>query len=298
METFCPRLPAYTSRRKRGFTLLEIIVVLLVFSVMAAMAYGGLNSVLKLRRGIEDSMLRTADLQRAYLRLRQDFQNVRDRPARDEFGEPHAPLLIDRDQILTVIRGGLRNPLGGSRSSLERVRYRVKDRALMRASWTAVDLPERSEPAELALLKDVQEVRWRFLDTGYEWQTQWPDTSQAIAPGNTAAYPPPIAVELTLVTKDWGEVRFLFRTPQASLVSGDGGAGSSSTGSPSRPGLITKEGLLPASALTSAGTGPVVRDPLDPGATPDTPQASDPTPDPEPDTSPDPGIPSTGDPEL
>ena len=45
-----------------GFTLIEIIVVLLVFSVMAAMAYGGLNSVLRTRRGIEDSMQRTAEL--------------------------------------------------------------------------------------------------------------------------------------------------------------------------------------------------------------------------------------------
>lgn len=300
MKTARPCVALCGSRRKRGFTLLEIIVVLLVFSVMAAMAYGGLNSVLKLRRGVEDSMQRTADLQRAYLRLRQDFQNVRDRPARDEFGEPHAPLMIDRDAVLTMIRGGMRNPLGGSRSSLERVRYRVKDRALMRASWTAVDLPEKSQPAELALLKDIQEVRWRFLDTAYEWQTQWPDTSQAVARGSTAAYPPPSAVEITLVTKDWGEVRFLFRTPQASLVAAGSGSGSGAPGAATagRPAQLTKEGLLPASTLTSPGTTPAVRDPVDPVPTPTTPEPSELVPDPVPETPPDPGIPSTGDPEL
>ncbi|MGQ0528471.1 MAG: type II secretion system protein, partial [Panacagrimonas sp.] len=41
---------AFPRRPGRGFTLLEIIVVVLVFSVMAAMAYGGLNSVLKTQR--------------------------------------------------------------------------------------------------------------------------------------------------------------------------------------------------------------------------------------------------------
>ncbi|THD03183.1 type II secretion system protein GspJ [Panacagrimonas perspica] len=267
----------------RGFTLIEIIVVLLVFSVMAAMAYGGLNSVLKLRRGVEDSMQRTADLQRAFMRLRQDFQNVRDRPARDQFGDARAPLSFNRDEILTLVRGGMRNPMGSSRSSLERVSYRVKDHVLLRSTWPALDLPDKAEPTELALLKEVQELRWRFMDNGHEWQAEWP-RSEAGQSSNPAAFPPPIAVEITLVTKDWGELRFLFRTPQAALAASGGFSTSS--------GRSMREGLLPASAADVGTSGRAVNQPDQP---PTRDPSSDPIVEPPPDGPSDPGIPSNSD---
>lgn len=275
----------------RGFTLIEIIVVVLVFSVMAAMAYGGLNSVLKIRRGVEDSMQRTAELQRAYTRLRQDFQNARDRPARNQYGQVDSPFMARRDEPVMLIRGGLRNPFGGSRPSFERVRYRVKDKALLRASWTAVDLPDKAEPTELTLLKGVEEVRWRFMDAGHEWQGEWPANALASSSETATPEPPPIAIELTLVTKDWGEMRFVFRTPQASLSTG-GSGGASTVGGTSGSNVLTKAGLLPASALGVGGGAP---DPTpDPGT--DTPTPPDPPPDSDPAVPPDvpedPGIPS------
>jgi len=273
----------HQSSRSRGFTLIEIIVVLLVFSVMAAMAYGGLNSVLKIRRGVEDSMQRTADLQRTFMRLRQDFQNVRDRPARDEFGDPRAPLSFNRDEILSLVRGGMRNPMGASRSSMERVSYRLKDHVLMRSTWPALDLPDKAEPIELALLKDVQELRWRFMDNAYEWQPDWPHSSGSTVSSNTAAFPPPIAVEITLVTKDWGELKFLFRTPMAGLApTGSGFATSSSS--------MTREGLLSGTSVSGAAS--VGGGTTTPEQPPERNPSAEPVVEPSPDGPADPGIPS------
>lgn len=253
--------------RDHGFTLIEIIVVVLVFSIMSVMAYGGLRSVLDTRRGIETSMQRTAELQRAFLRLRNDFQNLRDRPARDSFGDAQAPLMMDREGEVTLIRGGWRSPLHSARSSLERVRYELKDGALRRASWKVVDLPQQVEPVDLALLKGVDELRWRFLGADREWREAWPSDAQAsFEPGASAAAPPPLAVELTLVTKDWGEMRFLFRTPQAGLARGSGADGGGSEGASA---LITREGLLPITQLQleSGGTVPVPDEDDKPGET-------------------------------
>lgn len=273
--------------RTQGFTLLEIIVVVLVFSVMAAMAYGGLNSVLKTRRGIEDSMQRTADFQRAFQRLRGDFQNLRDRAARDSYGDPQPPLSISREGELQLVRGGWRSPVQTGRSSMERVRYRLKDRALHRASWRVLDLPQEAEPSELALLREVEEIRWRFLDGAREWQTQWPnEKALAASQGSASGEPPPLAVELTLVTKDWGEMRLLFRTPQAGLIAArqnTAGAGSSASST-----LITREGLLPLNLL-GLGTVPAGTDTGTDGTQPDPDEPETPPPDdPEPSTQPDP----------
>lgn len=264
--------------RHQGFTLIEIIVVVLVFSVMAAMAYGGLNSVLRTRSAIETSMDRTADLQRAFLRLRGDFQNLRDRPARDLYGDAQAPLTFSREGELNLVRGGWRSPLHSSRSSLERVRYELRDGALRRATWKVVDLPQQVEPTELTLLKDVEEARWRFLDSAREWREQWPDSAQAtLAPGGSEPAPPPLAVELTLVTRDWGELRFVFRTPQAGLA-----RASADTAGGVEPGsdLLTREGLLPAALLGTAAGGVPDPDPDSP-ADPDdeTPAPDEPAPD-------------------
>ncbi|MGQ0501205.1 MAG: type II secretion system minor pseudopilin GspJ [Panacagrimonas sp.] len=227
-----------------GFTLIEIIVVVLVFSVMSAMAYGGLNSVLKTRRGIEDSMLRTAAMQRAFLRLRGDFQNLRDRSVRDAYGDSQPAFTFSRDGAVDLVRGGWRTPVQTGRSSLERVRYQLKDGTLRRLSYGVLDLPQQLDPTDLAVLAKVDEIRWRFMDEAREWQTEWPVGGDGSGQGS-AAGPPPIAVELTLVTKDWGETRFLFRTPMAGMVPAEKADGEgASTGA-----YRTSGGLFPVSQL-------------------------------------------------
>ena len=60
-----------------------------------------------------------------------------------------------------------------------------------------------------------------------------------------------MAVELILVTKDWGEMRLLFRTPIAGLARG-GATGSD--GIDASAALITDAGLLPGAALGLDGT--------------------------------------------
>lgn len=263
----------------RGFTLIEIIIVVLVFSVMSVMAYGGLSSVLRTREGIETSMQRTADIQRAFQRLRGDFQNLRDRAARDTYGDAQAPFALDRDGVLSLIRGGRRSPLQTGRSSLERVSYRLEEHVLRRSSWTVVDLPQESQPADLPLLKNVEELRWRFLDAAGEWREQWPvNEAQVGASSASASEPPPMAVELTLVTKDWGEMRLLFRTPMAGLSPASSAAGGTGAAAVSGgPDLLTTEGLLPASAL---GIGASLRTPT-PDEVPgqDSPEPETPDPD-------------------
>lgn len=251
---------------QRGFTLIEIIVVVLVFAIMSAMAYGGLNSVLRTRDGIEKSMNRTADMQRAFQRLRGDFQNLRDRPSRDEYGEPKPALVASGEDTVTLIRGGWRNPLGLGRASLERVAYTLKDHKLMRSSWRVLDLPRESDPVQGVVLDNVEEAKWRFMDAEGQWQTTWPQDDGSGESGTAA---PAAAVELTLVTKDWGETKFLFRTPVASLapalsaaakaVAGSGEAGGADEGGGGGGGLLTTGGLLPRATaldgLEGAGFG-------------------------------------------
>ena len=144
-----------------GFTLLELVVVMAIFAVLSVMAYGGLANILTARTQVAQSLERTAALQKGYLRLRNDFQQLRARPARDNYGTPQPALQADRG-VVEFTRGGWRNPLALPRSALERVAYRLEDGRLLRSSWRVLDRATNSEPVEVAVLDQVEDVRnWR-----------------------------------------------------------------------------------------------------------------------------------------
>ncbi len=195
----------------RGFTLLELIVVLLVFAVLSVMAYGGLRSVLNARSQVETALERTAVYQRSYRKLRDDFQQLRARPIRDGFGDLQPALMALDGEGVVFTRGGWRNPLLAPRATLERVRYRLSDRTLYRDSWRVLDQAQDSAVVELPLLPDVDVLRWRFLDASQEWQDEWSREADGL----------PQMVELELETADWGLLRWRFLpglSPQASRV--------------------------------------------------------------------------------
>ena len=193
-----------------GFTLLELIVVIGIFALLSVMAYGGLNNVLKARQGVEQSLDRLADLQRAYWRLREDLQQIAPRPTRDEFGDARPAVWSELGEAVVLTRGGWRNPLGLPRSSRQRVSYELREEKLIRKQWWHLDQAPNIEPQELEVLAGVREMQWRFLGAGEDWQDSWPEGSNAGSADPTA--PPPRAIEVTLDTRAWGELRLLFRT--------------------------------------------------------------------------------------
>jgi general secretion pathway protein J len=226
-------------RAVRGFTLLELLVVIAIFAVFALMAYGGLDTVLQTRAGVEAAMERTAAVQKAYIRLREDFQQVRNRPARDAYGDLQPPIYVSRDARVELTRGGWRNPLLLPRPGLERVSYRLDGKKLKRESWRVLDQAQDSKPVELVLFDDVRELRWRFLDDNREWHDSWPPTSSSAQ--SVANVPIPLAVEIRMDSEEWGELNFLFRLGLKNVVPTQGVP----------PGGATPNGGTP----TGSGTG-------------------------------------------
>ncbi|GAC1624851.1 MAG: GspJ family T2SS minor pseudopilin variant XcpW [Nevskia sp.] len=214
-------------RRSRGFTLLELIVVIGIFAIFAAMAYGGLNSVLTTRTQVEDRLSRTENYDRAYLRMRTDFQNASSRGVRGGDGQSLAGFTFDNyAKRIEFTRGGWQNLLNLPRATLERVSYFLDDRPpesarsvrdandkrLVRRSWYVLDRAPQTQPVEIVLLDHVQQLSWRFLDDNRTWQDSWGGNG-GNALGNDSAnakLPSPMAVEVRLTTKDWGDLKFLF----------------------------------------------------------------------------------------
>lgn len=198
-------------RREQGFTLFEILIVVVIFAIFALLSYGGLDAVLNTRARVEVSQNRVAELQKAYIRLRDDFQQVRNRPIRDNFGDLQPGLIGADNATVEFTRGGWRNPLSQPRSTLERVAYRLNDNALHRSSWRTLDRAQDTAAVDVVLLQGVTDLRWQFLDAQYQWQSRWPTLNAAATSTQGTATAPPLGIELRLTTKDLGEVRFVFK---------------------------------------------------------------------------------------
>jgi len=198
-------------KRQTGFTLLELMVALGIFALLAAMAYSGLNSVMTARKVTEQHAQRLSQLQMTFLWLGRDIEQGIDRPIRDEYAQvqPAMEGVETGRYQLEFTRTGWNNPAGRARSNLQRVAYGLRDDKLIRAYWNVLDRAQDSQPLESVLLDGVDKLELRFLDASNAWQLSWPNTLAGGA-ANTAL---PKAVEVTLETKAEGRITRLFQVP-------------------------------------------------------------------------------------
>src|SRR5690606_2343786 len=106
------------------------------------------------------------ELQRAFNILRQDLEQAVPRAVRDQMGD-FAPKNAFQQTLdgIAFTRAGRSNPLGLERSSLERLGRGLRDAALVRRRWIALD--QSTDPLLEAppLLHGVLSPSVRFLGT-------------------------------------------------------------------------------------------------------------------------------------
>ncbi len=193
-----------------GFTLLELLVAVAVFAVIAALASSGFNSVLNSATRSEEQMDRLAELQKAMIIIARDVQQAVDRPIRDEFGSPSPPFIgSQQTELLEFSRTGRRNPTNIARSHIQRVGYRLDDETLYRQSWSVLDRAQDSEPLEGKLIEGITEIEIRYLDESRQWQNQWPPLTTGASGTPAAALP--LGVEITFDIEGLGSVPRIFR---------------------------------------------------------------------------------------
>jgi len=193
--------------RTRGFTLLEVLVAVVIFGIISILAYGGYNQLIRQSEIVESSATRTRAIQSTVQRMAEDFEMLEPRPIREPLGETLEPALraggTRVDTLLDLTRSGWTNPAGLTRSTLQRVTYRLMDNKLERAYWNARDRTLTTEPTSAVLLDKVRTASFRFMDQNQTWHEQWPPLGYS---GPDAVRLRPIAVEVTLELEDWGKL--------------------------------------------------------------------------------------------
>lgn len=186
-----------------GFTLIEMLVAIGIFAVIAVISYSGLSQFLHNRALLQQRTDRLHSLHTAMLLLEQDLRFAVARPVRDGFGDPEPVLVAGSDNELApgeLLRLTTARPSVelAPAQRLERVAWRLDDGTLLRVSWRVLDRDQDSEELSRAVLRDVRDLDLEYLRWSAETQTLqrssgWPDTGTL-----------PVGVDL-LLTLDSGD---------------------------------------------------------------------------------------------
>lgn len=187
--------------RARGYTLVEVLVAVLVFSVLAASAYGALDGLSRAAIDQREHAEALADLQLTIARLDADLRQLTHRATRNPLGQLEPPL-SGSTRGLIATRAGWGNPSALKRSQLQRFAWQYDNSVLSRLTWGVTDPAALTAPQVDVLDLDLNDFRLRFRDPAGGWHDQWPPVS-----GPAPALP--LAVEIQLDTERFGSIRRL-----------------------------------------------------------------------------------------
>ena len=199
------RLP---NKKNGGFTLIEILVAMAIFTVIGLASTGVLTSVINSDRLSTERFDRLEELQRAMLTIERDILQIVPRAVRIN-GDPVEAVISGGEDVfdsdadgLGFVRIGWHNPqMLLPRSTLQAVGYRIQEQQLQRLYGNYVDNVIGYEPKVKVLLSGIEDFRVSFL-TKLE-QLEEPEEWDETYSHSTL----PIAISITIVSKTFGEIR-------------------------------------------------------------------------------------------
>jgi general secretion pathway protein J len=187
---------------ERGFTLVEMMVSLMIFGLLAAAGVALLSFSVRAQAVTAAKLDDVSALNRLNSVLAADLAQALDRRSRDARGDPVTAFAGANGDggspMLRLVRGGWSNLDGARRSGEQKVEYRLADGAIQRLSYPMLDGTQADPPT--AMLNGVRAVSLRYR-VGGAWSDHWEGSPRI---------PLPEAIELRLVRADGVPFRALF----------------------------------------------------------------------------------------
>lgn len=182
---------------RNGFTLVELLIALLIFGMLAAAGVGLLRFSVDAQAATGARLDALAAERRVESLMASDTGQAVPRLTRNEAGDPVQAFEGDGTGF-TLVRAGLDPLTDIARPSLQKVRYSLEGGALTRRAWPMLD---GTAPGEAVMLVDkLQRVQLRYRSRD-GWRDIWDPLKPDLLPQ---------AVELVVTPARGPEMRYLF----------------------------------------------------------------------------------------
>lgn len=150
-----------------GFTLVEMLIALLIFSLISVGSMAALTGALRGKAQIKTRMDAAAARDTARALILADMDQLILYPARDPQGTPEQYQLVGGDDnLIAFTRAGRANPGAlEPRGALQRVEYRFQDGAVIRRALASANPAPDVAVIERVLYDDVQSAEMKFMMT-------------------------------------------------------------------------------------------------------------------------------------
>lgn len=194
--------------KAQGFTLLEILIALFIFTILSTLLIGALHSVIGALSGTEKHAERLRNLQLVLLVLSRDIEQTVDRPVMSASGQLDKAFIGTRHDFIFTHLGNA-DPTGTmARSALQRTQYVFNEGKIWRKTWPVLDQAPQTKANLRPLLADLISVHFQYLDNENHFHHQWPPEGSKLTL--------PQAVKITLRLTDWGSLSQLYVIPAKS----------------------------------------------------------------------------------
>jgi general secretion pathway protein J len=167
-------------RQVLGFTLVEMLVALAVFSILSIMAYRALDAVLALDERSSNNLVSDSAKHRAMAIMLQDFLHIRPRVVRDERNDYQRAYETTEEYAVRFTRGGL-PMLASMPAGMQRIAYAVNDdNELLRWVWPQLDSTSDVEPISRVLVAGVEKFVVEQLDDNNVYVNAWPPINEDV----------------------------------------------------------------------------------------------------------------------
>ncbi len=211
-----------------AFTLIEVMVAMAIFAVLAVISYKTLSSIFDTRERLQIASSALRDQALFFARIESDLNALLPRPIRNGDGatEPALKILAATqtadDATIVFSRTGFA-AASGTAAAPQRIGYRLKDNTVELLIWDGLDLAPRALPNVYASLKGIRDFRWRILekerinDPSATWRLDW-DSGNAVTTL-------PVALELSITPVAGPPLVRIFSLRSVGNVVGAGSAG-------------------------------------------------------------------------
>jgi len=198
-------------KHKKGFTLVELLVAIAIFTVLSALGWKVFDYLIKVKERNTEHEMNLGQLQEAYQQvLRDTLQTV---PLNANVKNEIQPALVLQSSRLSLSKTGVTDPLLQGLSPDERVEYeyRADEKKLYRLKYKYLNRSEGNSPESSVLLSEVDRFEILVMNPNESstWSEGQPDGRDSL---EKQRLPKGIKMKLTVKGIDYEWIFSLLNT--------------------------------------------------------------------------------------